>query len=508
MRLFQAAMLACGALALSGCATRGAINVSCKAFDQSEQGIVFALPKGRLVQQIQQESLSGTVAVLPASDQPFKASAVPDDDPLAAAIRTAIEARIAEKKDAGALLTEASAAYLPKGLLLSGGGQWGSFGASFLRQLYIDQGPSALDYTVISGVSTGGLQSIFVAIGDQEVSAAESERFLRFLASPQGAGIKHREGDAVRYIDLLAMNYSPKAESDIVNRNPQLLAVATGSFAGLKPLRKRIEAALCSAGEPAEGNCPLIDRLAASNKAVLIGFVRADDGAFIVADAVKIAKLAKQESSGGYAAARDCLTGAALASAAMPVTFQQVRVDGRAYLDGGVRQSVFDSVTMQRLDSELVKYFKVFGAVPRPSAIDVVRNGPTALTGGLDDKINRSADAISAAQRAQGIVVNQLEVGSIAALRIDRPTGPIRLVTADGYKAGVAGWTEACRKDKEDVMFDPKFMACLRRFGAFKAGRKLGEPLSPWLYLSEIRPAAEENTAPQAGSTASGESGR
>ena len=38
--------------------------------------------------------------------------------------------------------------------------------------------------------------------------------------------------------------YSPTSESQIVDRNAQLIAALTGSMAGLKPLRRRIEAAL------------------------------------------------------------------------------------------------------------------------------------------------------------------------------------------------------------------------------------------------------------------------
>ena len=46
-----------------------------------------------------------------------------------------------------------------------------------------------------------------------------------------------------------------------------------------------------------------------------------------------------------------------MASAAVPAFYQQVRVDGKTYYDGGVRQSVFlaSVADAQRLASELVR---------------------------------------------------------------------------------------------------------------------------------------------------------
>lgn len=334
MRLFQAAILACTALVFTGCATRGAVEIACSEFADPNSTIVFELPQSQLVREIQQESAAINVKLFAPSETMDGTEAA--SDRLTDAIAKALTESLAKKMD-----EQAPRQLSGKALLLSGGGQWGSFGAGFLHQLYTDQRSAALDYDVITGVSTGGLQSIFVAVGDLPVTEHEKQRFEKFLAAQSGTGFT-RPGDTVRYIDLLQMNYSPTAESDIVNRNMKELAVVTGSFAGLKPLKKRIEGALCKNGNPAEG-CPLIDALADSGKAVFIGFVRADDGKFIIADAVGLAGLAKSKSPASYERARDCLTGAALASAAMPVTFQQVRVEGRAYLDGGVRQSVFDA---------------------------------------------------------------------------------------------------------------------------------------------------------------------
>jgi hypothetical protein len=99
-----------------------------------------------------------------------------------------------------------------------------------------------------------------------------------------------------------------------------------------------------------------------------------------------------------------------------------------------------------------------------------------------DASPQKGADALTNALRAEAIVVNQLEVQSIADLRLADPTGPIGLVTADGFDRPPG----SCVKEPKDAMFSPSFMACLTRFGAARADR-----VPPWRALSPIAPGAE-----------------
>ena len=413
-----------GAL-LGGCATRGSINVSCRGF---ETDLVGRLQPSELEQAIHSRAAQGFVDS--------------SDDPL----RQRLERSLIATGSPNGL---AEAPPEPAILLLSGGGQWGAFGAGYLKRLR--ETGRLPDFVVVTGVSTGALQSLFVAIGDDEA-----------------------------YTRLVG-NYSPASEKAVVDRNAKALTVLTGSMAGLKPLRARIESALCkNLSEPC-----MLDRLAAlsGRKMVLIGFVNAKTGKFGFVDAVKIAALPDRER------ARSCLTGAALASAAMPVFFQQVRVDGQTYYDGGVRQSVFEARVASDAGRAVRGQAAALGRLPHrvdaPQGylpLYVLRNGPTTLSvlpvdangrSGAD----RSADALTAAERAEAIVVNEIEVGSIAELRLGHPTGTILMMSADGFDR-----EGRCVKPK-DVMFDPGFMACLRAYGrtvADGAG-------NPWISLPPLR---------------------
>jgi hypothetical protein len=460
MRIRAGLAIVAVSLAVSGCATRGAVRITCNDFGR----YVTPIEPSRIVKDIQQDS-GQPVHVL----SPFDAVGT---DKTAARLSPLGESLKALTLDNAVKLRTTKARETARGapavLLLSGGGQWGAFGAGFLSALHRQGGERAIDFGVITGVSTGGLQSLFVAVD-------------------------HVDDEAYKKLER---SYSPVREKEIVNRNGKPLAVVTGSLAGLKPLRRKIEAALCTDGNPARG-CPMIDKLAASGRQVYIGFVKADTGVFEYADAVKIAS----SGTGSLEArknAQQCLTGIALASAAMPVFFQQVRINGSTFYDGGVRQSVFE----QNVANELAQAVEVARTKLQPDGIRassrevpspilyVVRNGPTQLLGTKgkpenDITANRKADALTAAFRAEAIVVNQLEVGSIAALRLAHPVGPIRLVTADGYHKWLtpAGSEVAAGCSKPpNIMFDPEFMRCLQRFGQSKAGRPV-----PWIELSPLQ---------------------
>lgn len=344
-------------------------------------------------------------------------------------------------------------------LLLSGGGQWGSYGANFLRVLHEKR--KLPNFRIITGVSTGGLQSLFLAVGTDQA------------------------------YQLMTENYAPVRESDVVNRNPQPLAVITGSLAGLRPLKKKIEQSLCA---DLTQRC-FMDAIAESGRHAYIGFVEAESGDFYFVDAAKLAAIEDRKQ------ARACLTGAALASAAMPAFFQQVKVGKKVYYDGGVRQSVFEArinkaaeeLTTERVSNYLsnnrikleslpmVKKEELLRTARLP--LYVVRNGPTRAK--MDENANKTGNLITNALRAEGIIVNQLEVISIAALRIDNPVGPIYLTTADGYNRNVTmpdGTTEElCKKHNKNAMFEPQFMRCLARYGQDQGNRNVA-----WIALRDL----------------------
>jgi len=420
MRSVRIALIGMLALALGGCATRGSLNIDCQHFAK----YIVKMPRSQLVQDIQEDAGESSAQFVLAEGDARAAYSL--EASLAAGAQRASGVQPQLKTGAGGPRTDV--------LLLSGGGQWGAFGVGFLDRLRTAHPADFPRAKTITGVSTGGLQALFLAVGT----------------------------DAA--FEALKISYAPKSESEVVNRNLKPLAVITGSIAGLKPLKRKVLAALCNDGDAAKG-CPLIDALASDASAdAFIGFVDAKSGDFYHVSVKLLAHLPKPE-------AQQCIAGAALASAAMPVFFQQVKVGKRVYYDGGVRQSVFEAAVARKAFAAA----RAAGVADKSGAptLYVIRNGPTVLN---EDKAPaRRADALTNALRAQAIVVNQLEVQSIADLRLSNPTGPIVLITADGY----TGF--GCPKRPDKAMFSPLFMRCLTRFGAARADRN-----PPWRPLSKL----------------------
>lgn len=431
-------------LLLAGCAARGSLDIECTGFTEPAPGKVAfrrPLPLSPLEKQIrgldgadplgegQTESGLLTRALFAYQKALFRQELHPKDP-------------LKDNPDAGE----------PAILLLSGGGQWGAFGAGFLSRLA--EKNEMPNFFMVTGVSTGSMQAMF-------------------------AGTDHPD----RW-KWLKQAYMIDNEKEVVNRNSQLLSVVTGSFAGLKPLRARVERALCPGGSEQDPlSCPAIDALKETDRQILVGFIEAHSGDFFYSDIRQIA------SATGPANARQCITGTTLASSAMPVTFQQVRINGRAYYDGGVRQSVFASFAEQvgravrALESGRTNGAN--GEIP----FYVVRNGPTNLIDGEgNDKPDKSPTVLTAAERAQTIVTNQLEVGSIAALRLQKPDGPIHFISAEGWehhsfitRHGKTTTCGAIRKRLDGAMFDPDFMDCLMDYG-----RERADAAQPWTRLMTI----------------------
>ena len=115
------ALASLAALALGGCATRGSIAINCAGFDDW----VHPLPASRLLRDIQADAL--TKIELFAAKSP--------DSAAGEKARTPLETSLAEL----VRLQNGSAEALEGGgdalLLLSGGGQWGAFGAGYVSTL-------------------------------------------------------------------------------------------------------------------------------------------------------------------------------------------------------------------------------------------------------------------------------------------------------------------------------------------------------------------------------------
>lgn len=474
-------VLALSASLLGGCATRGPLTIDCPKF---RTDFVQNVPQPDILKVITDPHPGDTSKHH--DGQIYTDSEVSGflESTDGQKILTSIQKTLLQQKTAALKIQaannhpEAKQHYQePVVLLLSGGGQWGAYGASYLN--HMQKSSSGLPkFLIITGVSTGALQALYLA--------AEQAKSYSDTGKTQ--------------LTALEKQYSPEDEKEIVDRGSMIGAVFSGSVAGLGPLRKRIEKALCTM-DSGSLRCPLIEALAMEGAPdTLIGFVDANSGTMHFVNAKAIAS----DRSLSNKQKQQCITGAAMASVAMPFYFQQVRVASddpkdiktdntpRTYYDGGVRQSVFFAFT-DALTKNLIRSANPQSEgnkkQPTPRTIFMMRNGPTLAL--ADASSDTKADAITAATRGYQLIVNQSEVTSLAAIRPLFPEANIFLTTADYHDKpftdpGLKGaerryYPQGCRREgkQKEAMFDPNFMSCLRAFGRYKAERgwlKLPDP--------------------------------
>lgn len=457
----RAALLSGAAMMLSGCMTlRPTQDFTCPGFyDTVQSGTI-----SHLVADIQRDANAYDPLPPP---PPTTSEGVIQHDPLSESILGLMERR----KSTNDLpsIVEARPRDI---LLLSGGGQWGAYGAGLFEALASenDEHLALPNIGVITGISTGSLQTLLLMVALDETQ----ERETRELA-----------------IQRLVEGYSPARESDVVHNSGMKWGVAfQGSQAGTDALRRRIGNALCPEG----GDCRLVDAIRKSTIDGYIGFVAADTGGFRY---VQVNELAKKVSDDRQAV--ECLTAAAMASSAMPVFHQQLRVSdaGKTHTlyDGGVRRSVFLERAAELLDEEIKRQLGAdaangtvanFMTAYRAKApiFYVVRNGPTTRD---IQELNEKNGAKQNGQRGYDLLVNEAEISSIAALRLHNPFGRIMITTADGWTRMDDGvWPD--RKEARRMMFDPEFMKALQKLGAFNAKREGGPIEGPWWELSPLNP--------------------
>lgn len=341
----------------------------------------------------------------------------------------------------------------PPMLMLSGGGGWGAFGAGYLNGL------NRKDWAVVTGVSTGALQGVFVAAGDY----------------PE-----------------LAEAYRIKDGDELARKNEVIGLVFKGSELDMAPLRQKVLDYLL----PTDGSdSPLLRIRRADAPHLAVAMVEARSGDLIV---VHVTDLVRKGLSAGDQPApaelkrvAQCVAGVALASSSIPVRLTPVQIDGRTYVDGGVRSSVFHVGVGRRLAS----YAKDHPEKPQPH-IYVVRNGPTIVFRDAEEpkrpgtaEVDARPDALRVGLRGYSTIVNQNELMSIASLRLIYPTGPISVISADGFNS--RKMNPAPCGPRPAVMFDPTFMRCLVDWGEHKARKG-----APWIELEEISTKREPATAP------------
>ena len=328
----------------------------------------------------------------------------------------------------------------PRGLVtvnvlsLSSGGQYGAFGAGFLRGWSENTRTPRPQFDLVTGVSAGGL-----------------------LAPVAFAGPE---------FDPILDTYRGLAEADVYRQYHPLVIPFRSSVTSTAPMAQLLRTQLTD---------DLIARVAERHR---------EDGAQLLVAAAnldttenRVFNLGQVASApGAVGSRRNCMTEIMLASAAVPGLFPPRNIDGDLYADGGLRDHVF----FRSVESARVEVARRTGRDLRVEATIIVNGALTPPTTAVSDSL------IGYFTRSAEILADEVLRDSIAeavAFAEDRPGWRIK-----GVYSQVDLIAAGCDPDQASGTIDPCVTTAL-----FDSGRALAAaaPID-WQNADELLEKAGE----------------
>jgi len=212
-------------------------------------------------------------------------------------------------------------------LIISGGGDWGAFGAGFLKgwSRVPKSDPMARpDFAAVTGVSTGALIAPFAFLGD-EASLDKVEDFYR----------------------------NPKPDW-VKQRGPLYFLPSNISLAEIPGLERELKSAM------SPEMIKRIEDTGADGRLLLVSATNIDDGSPRVFNVVTEARKARESKN------YDRLHNIVLASAGIPGVFPYRMIENQMYVDGGVTGNIIYGGRVAEEDTLAPTWKQMYPAIPIP----------------------------------------------------------------------------------------------------------------------------------------------
>ena len=316
-------------------------------------------------------------------------------------------------------------------LALSAGGQFGAFGAGFMRGWAENSSSPRPDFQIVTGVSAGAMLSPIVFAGNGFDEALDGYRGL--------------------------------SESEVFRSRPAITLLGSPSVASVAPLERFLEARLSE---------PLIEEVARRHAAGQGLFVLATDLDTTEATVFDLGALAASDQS--FKAKQTCMREALLASSAIPGLFPPRNIDGSLYADGGLRDQIF-----------LQSVADVQDQVQRETGRSIRVSATIVINGALKPPPEPTKDSIlSYAKRGAVVLADEVlrdSVAEVVNFAQSQRDWQVRGIIANTSLKG-------CKLDNLSGTFDPCITARL-----FDDGREKGRsPVIPWLDSDELLALSRE----------------
>lgn len=360
-------------------------------------------------------------------------------------------------------------------LFLSGGSQNGAFGAGFLAAWAADRTNGLPRFRVVTGISTGALQSTFA-----------------FLYRTQDIETEYRIANEGRLLHPFTKG-GLKSKSKIVQAGGALSLARKGAIAELQPLRERLHELIddttlrqvaSEAGAPGGRD----------ERVLLVGAVEMDTGDEYVFDLTEAARRYVQ----GNGAMRECYIEALMASSSVPMAALPVFIEGKMYIDGGARFGVisdFLSASYARQTKRLPGtsprnlFILVNGTLEADTTCELKNCDeypmPPTTAGQVPHHASWTFDKLGL--RSMSILINQSYRSSVylarreakdlnyqprfARMESDYGRYPARLDFDDpaGEQLSCREWSMRDEERDAPLEFHPRFMRCLIAYGSARA---------------------------------------
>ncbi len=310
-------------------------------------------------------------------------------------------------------------------LALSSGGPFGAFGAGFLNGWSEQTDEDLLRparFDVVTGVSAGALLATYAFLGPE------------------------RDGDLER-------QYTTISTEDVFRRRSLLRALFSNAFFDTAPLRDTLERLVTPA---------LLDEVAAAtaidsedgrpNRLLLVLAVNLDSGLPRIFD---LGAIARERSDPDRI---DRYIDVLMASAAIPVAFPPVFIDGDMHADGGARLALFFNRYMEDQRKAMDN------AAILPPRLDIVLNSEVTVAPECT-----ANSLVGIGGRSIDVVLNQLTLDGLYRTigEAERDGVDVRFTTAEG--------SGCVRPEDPADPFERTFLQCL-----FAHGQAVGSGETPW----------------------------
>jgi len=315
-------------------------------------------------------------------------------------------------------------------LALSGGGQWGAFGAGFMKGwTQRTTEPKRPEFRVVTGTSTGSLIATFAFLGSG-------------------------------FDDALRDAYLGIRGDDDVFENRWLVGLVFGdALSSTKPLRRRLNGFITPevlAKVAEEGR---------RGRRLFVGSVDLDHGTFKPWDLTEIA-------SRGGEQARQQYIDALMASTAIPVAFPPVVIGDTTYVDGGVRRNIFLEIVV----SEAQRFRTLEASAPSQATVYCLVNG----TLDVGTRVVRRR-VLDIARRSVDILLDESTDGNLLRIYLLAKRAGL------GFQVAHIPALACASIGSEEHQFDPTLMKCLYDEGQ----RTARDEAEPWLaepVLGSLKP--------------------